>query len=261
VGRVKNQWGKVVCAKGCDDAPVVAIPTTSVARRVQFIMPYYENPQMLAYQLAGWDSLPDRLTEHLTVIVVDDGSQEQPALPAILRAKPRVHVRLFRIEEDVPWNWLAARNLGMHQADDGWCLLTDIDHVVPQDTLERMIYGEFEEGTIYRFLREEHDGTVIAPHPNTWFMTKQMFWKVGGYDEALSGHYGTDGDYRRRCALTAPVRIMIGTVVRHEHKLDSYTAKYKRKQQADKDAVREIVSARSKDWKPKTLSFAWGELL
>jgi hypothetical protein len=255
-----NQWGKRVSAPGCDDAPVVCIERKASAHNVQIIMPYYENPKMLGFQIAAWDALPEEFRDKLTVIIVDDGSPHCPALPVVQAANPKVKIRVFRIDVDVRWNWLAARNLGMHQAVEGWCFLTDMDHVLPMGTVKLLVEGVFNKEHIYRLLRHEHTGKVIAPHPNTWFFTREMFWKIGGYDEALSGYYGTDGEFRRRCAATAPVKIMIGHIVRHEFQLDASTTHYERKQPEDA-VVREMISARSKDWKPKTLSFPWSELL
>ena len=34
-------------------------------------------------------------------------------------------------------------------------------------------------------------------------MTKNLYWKIGGYDEELSGNYGTSGRYRARAFKVA----------------------------------------------------------
>lgn len=247
-----------VSAPGCDDAPVVEIPLGVTPRYVTLIVPYYENPMMLAQQIMTWNFYPGRLRDNLSVIVVDDGSQRTQA-ETVIRGRHRLFpLRLFRIDVDVRWNWLAARNLGMFRAAEGWCVLTDMDHELPERTLETLIYGEFDAGTVYRFSRAEN-GTAIPPHPNSWFMTKESFWTIGGYDEALSGHYGTDGEYRRRVAKAFPIRIMTDHLVRHEFVLDASTTNYKRKQPEDR-AVQAMVASRGPDWKPKTLSFPWREI-
>jgi hypothetical protein len=244
-----------VSAPGCDDAPIIQIGMDDSDRRVTFVYPYYENPRTLKLQIERWSAYSEELRNRLSVIVVDDGSPNDPALGVLAGLSVPFQLRLFRVEVDVRWNWLAARNLGMYQAE-GWCVLTDMDHVVPEETLEMLVHGCFSRGTVYRFSRVEHTGEPIAPHPNSWFMTKEAFWTIGGYDEALSGHYGTDGEYRRRVAKTFPIRIMTDHLVRHEFVSDSSTTKYLRKQPEDR-AVQAMVSARGPDWKPKTLSFPW----
>lgn len=112
---------------------------------------------------------------------------------------------------------------------------------------------------IYRLSRREHTGKAIHPHPNSMLMTRAMFWKVGGYDEELSGHYGTDGDWRRRCAATAKVLTLSDELVRHEYVGDSSTSGYLRKQPQDA-GKKAIIARRGKGWRPKVLSFPYHEV-
>lgn len=251
-------------APGCDDAPVVVVPRTDRAKRVTIIYPYYENPVFLTKQLGGWSAMPWSLRQHLLVIVVDDGSPKAHAVDVVKSwtKLPHPYVvtpRLFRVDVDVRWNWLAARNIGAKHAVNGWLLMSDMDHVVTEKSLRDVVFGEHDPNFIYRFSRKEHTGESIHPHPNSWLMTRDMFWKVGGYDEALSGYYGTDSEYRRRCAATAPIRILTTTLVRHEYVGDSSTTHYKRKQPEDA-AVKKMIRARGREWKPKVLSFPYHEV-
>lgn len=252
---------KHVSAPGCDDAPLVDVERGEGQRRIQLVYPYYRNPLMLMHQVGHLTGLKKSVRDNLTVFVVDDGSPVQELnVRSLDPLRERgIGVRAFRITIDVRWNWLAARNLAMCAADDGWCLLTDIDHVVPDETFDLLINGAFDKGTIYRFSRLEQTGQEIPPHPNSWWMTREMFWTVGGYDEALSGHYGTDGEFRRRCVKTAPIRILRAPLTRWEFHLDSSTTAYKRKQPEDR-AVQSIVRARGADWAPRVLSFPYKEL-
>lgn len=243
----------------CRDMPRVTVPQTKTAKRVTFIYPYYENPQFLAEQRATWCAYPEFLLRQVDFIVVDDGSPEHPLEAELRHDSAPGRLRAFRVGVDCRWNWLAARNIGAHHASDGWLLLTDMDHVVPAETLAAVLYGSHDPGTIYGFDRAEHTGAAIQPHPNSWLMTREMFWRVGGYDERLSGHYGTDGDWRRRCAATAKMAILTDRLVRHEFVADSSTTRYKRKQPEDA-GVRRIIAARGKRWRPKVLSFPYGEV-
>lgn len=227
-------------------------------RRVTFVYPYYENPAFLARQMHGWSKLPRDLSDMLSVIVVDDGSPKSPAEHVVRQLALTHPGRLFRIDVDVRWNWLAARNVGAHHAEEGWLLLTDMDHVVPEQTLRDLMYGSHDPDVVYRLSRFESNGAEIHPHPNSWFYTREMFWRIGGYDESASGYYGTDGDYRRRCAATAPVVILESSLVRHEYDGDSSTTRYKRKQPEDAEGKR-ILRAR-RGLPPKVLSFPYHEV-
>jgi len=235
--------------------PLVQTQQAQEPKPFTFVIPFYENPSFLQQQLAWWSTYPAWLRRYLSAIIVDDGS---PA-PAVLPKDRPFPIQLFRIDQDVRWNWLAARNIGLHHAAEGWCLLTDIDHVVPESTAAACVFRRHDPGTIYGFSRAEHTGEALAPHPNSWFLTRERFWAVGGYDETLSGHYGTDGDWRRRCAAAGPMAILWDRLIRHEHMGDSSTTRYLRKQPEDA-GVRRLVAARGKHWRPKTLSFPYHEV-
>ena len=239
----------------CRDCKTVNVVAGNTPRRVTLVLPFYENHGFILKQAEQWASWPKSLRDHVEVIVVDDGSPR----PLQLDSVEGVRVRQFRIEQDVRWNWLAARNIGAHQAAGEWLLMTDMDHLVPWTTLDVVMYAQLDPKVVYAFQRYEHTGEQIHPHSASFLMTRDMFWQIGGYDEALSGHYGTDGEYRRRLATKASIQILPVPLVRHEYVGDSSTVTYKRKQPQDA-AVRRLVAARGKSWTPKTLSFAYHEV-
>ncbi len=244
-------------APGFDDAPVVSIER-GPPKQLLLAYPYYDNPNFLRHQIENWFSYPQELRHFVRAIVVDDGSPRWPARDVLLGCPHPFPIQLFRIDVDVRWNWLAARNIAMHHAPSGWCLLTDMDHVLTASAAEELVHGLHDPKRIYRFARREHTGELIHSHPNTMLMTREMFWKAGGYDEALSGHYGTDGDWRRRLAATAPVRTLSTEVVRYEYVGDSSTTGYQRKQPVDA-GKKAIIARRGKGWRPKVLSFPYHE--
>lgn len=239
----------------CRDFQTVDVARSTVPHHVTIVLPYYENRIFLKRQIDRWRAFNYDLRQHLSAIIVDDGSPE----PAVLPSAPPFPIRLFRIEVDVRWNWLAARNVGMNHAPKGWCFLSDMDHVLPEETAKAMVYGVLDSRNAYAFQRREHTGEPAAPHSATFFLTRETFWKTGGYDEALSGHYGTDGEFRRRLAKVAPIKVATETVERWEYVDDSSTTRYQRKQPEDA-AVARIVARRGPGWKPQVLSFPYHEV-
>ena len=243
--------------------PVVTVPQGyGQTKHITLVVPYYENRVFLGDQMLHWSELIDGKGLPMRVIVVDDGSPTFPArnaTPLFPNCVP-LWMRLYRIEVDVPWNWLAARNIGAHVAEDGWLLLTDMDHVVPEETLRSLLCGHHDPSVVYVFSRVEHTGEPVTPHSASFFMTKAMFWRIGGYDETLSGHYGTDGEFRNRIKRHAPIHVLTDRLVRHEYVGDSSTTRYERKKFEDYEAVKRLIGARSADWSPKTLSFPYQEV-
>lgn len=238
----------------CRHLKTAAVEHGTIPKRLTLVLPFYDNHAFLQTQLRRWAAWPQSASEHVEVIIVDDGSP----MPLSITAPP-VRLRQFRIDVDVRWNWLAARNIGAHHAAGEWLLLTDMDHVVPNDTLWSVIFSQHDPKVVYAFSRREHTGQIVNPHSASFLMTKALFWKIGGYDEALSGFYGTDGEYRRRVAARARMQILPDYLERHEYVDDSSTSRYKRKQPEDA-RVRQLIAARTKTWFPKTLSFPYHEV-
>jgi hypothetical protein len=235
--------------------PRVTVSKRAEGKQLTLIVPYYENPEFFAHQIRTWRAYAHDLLAHLWIIVVDDGSPVPIVSPEYMPCP----FRMFRVETDIRWNWLAARNIGAHHASTAWLLFTDMDHVVPEDTLRAVIFGTHDPAVMYAFSRVEHTGDPCGPHSGTFLLTRDLFWKIGGYDERLSGHYGTDGDWRRRAQEFARIHILTDRLIRYEYVGDSSTTRYQRKQPEDR-AVSRLVRARAADWRPKVLSFPYREV-
>lgn len=176
-------------------------------------MAYYDNPEMLRLQFRNWMEWPVKYRKRLKVVIVDDGSPESPAAN-VPRPYGLPEVEIYRIAEDRPWHQNGARNLAAHVAD-GWLLLTDMDHMLTPESgaaiLREMDAGGLLGGTVYMLDRIEVDTgeTTRAPngepkpHPNSFVMTRSMYWKIGGYDERSCGIYGTDRLFRERAFTVA----------------------------------------------------------
>jgi GT2 family glycosyltransferase len=173
---------------------------------ITLIMPYYDNGEMLRVHLAAWHDWPADIRERFKVIIVDDGSPNAPAASVPLPAN-LIDVSIYRVTEDRPWHQHAARNLGAHVAADGWLLLTDMDHVLTAENAAALVrrLHKMDEGTVYTLHRIEADTGEPTlgrtgkpkPHPNSFVLTKELYWRIGGYDEEYVG-YGTDGKFKER---------------------------------------------------------------
>jgi len=178
------------------------------------VIPFYDNPGMLQIQFEGWAAWPEKHKRRVEIILVDDGSPNFPAA-AVTRPEGLPALRIYRVLEDRPWHQHAARNLGAHVAAEGWLLLTDMDHVLPADSaralFKEMDKGRLEPDRIYMLDRVEADTGLPTmngigrpkPHPNSFVLTRQLYWRIGGYDEDYCGIYGTDGLFKMRAFSTA----------------------------------------------------------
>jgi glycosyltransferase involved in cell wall biosynthesis len=228
-------------------------------REATLIMAYYENPDMLREQYAHMRRFSKEVRKYLRCIVVDDGSPQNPAENVAPDAG--MPVTVFRIEVDVRWNQDAARNIGAHHSETRWLLLTDMDHMIPEPTWQYLLTADLNEYAAYKFARVTAPNMVAyKPHPNSYFMTRDIWDRVGGYDERFAGYYGTDGDFRDRLNAAAPVVNLPHPIIRvpREHIHDASTTRYARKSPEDK-RIREIKAERAAvpGWRPKTLTFPY----
>lgn len=183
-----------------------------VIKHITLIYPYYNAPSMLRVHLKNWSLMLDDVKERMNVILVDDGSRKSPALDAVREEwgkKVPEWFSLFRIIEDIPWNQHGARNLGAKHAHKGWMLISDIDHTISYNSLKWILDHDLDEKKYYTLRRmtavpgkneleimRDKNG-LPKPHPNSFILTKGLYWKVGGYDEDYCGTYGGDGPFRR----------------------------------------------------------------
>lgn len=170
------------------------------------VMPFWLNSGMLAKQYEGWAAWPDELKRRFEIILVDDGSPEPAA--DVPRPDGLPTLRIYRVLEDRPWHQHGARNLGAHEAEDGWLLLTDMDHVLSMVSAAALMLrlDRLNSETVYMLDRVEADTGKPTlnghgqpkPHPNSFVMTRELYWRIGGYDEDFCGVYGTDAYFRER---------------------------------------------------------------
>lgn len=177
-------------------------------RSITIIMAYYENYGMLKRQYDNFRSVPKEYRKNLKYIVVDDGSPNKPALSPDPQLSP-MGFALYRMQVDIPWNQDACRNLGVMQSEPGWILLTDMDHLIPINTIRHVLEAQLDPNLVYLFGRVSEPALgIYKPHPNSFLMTKAMYDKAGGYDERFAGIYGTDGRFRNQLNMISSIQYL-----------------------------------------------------
>lgn len=195
--------------------------------RLTLVMAYYENGKMLERHFKEWQSYPKK---DFKIILVDDGSKKDPAFNHI--KETFFPLELYRINVDIPWNQNGARNLGMTHAED-WCLITDMDHLLSKEQFEILYNLDLDSDTHYVPGRKKANGEWYKRHPNSYVLTRNLYWKAGGYDESFSGYYGTDSTFRRQL-ISVSERIELQkkfylTLFRRQDIKDASTRNYGRK--------------------------------
>lgn len=242
-------------------------------KNLSIIYPYYDNPGMLALQYGVWATYPEDLKPKCEVILVDDGSPNSPAID-VTRPEGLPRLRIYRVKMDTPWHQHGARNLGAKEADGQWLFMSDMDHVLPPSSL-RKLFECVNGGKIYTFARLDswtmqptlREGGGLRLHPNTFAMTRELYWQIGGYDEDYCGLYGTDALFRERAYKVAQERWLSDVpVLRYTRDIipDASTRTLKRKEGRDPNAKEKIAAQKFAEGRAnevKVLAFPWERVL
>lgn len=234
-------------------------------KNVTLALAYYENPTMLIVQLDELARNTVDVRDHARLIIVDDCSPRHPIDVETVVSRCTIPVQLYRMGVDVRWNQDACRNIAMHHVDTDWVILTDMDHVVSRDAWNACVRGSHDPRVAFTFRRvKAPDGEAYKPHPNSWFMHRSVYEKVGGYDERLSGLYGTDGDFRKRVEQVARIMQMHHPLTLYGRSIitDASTVGFTRQSIEDNRRKKDIVSRRdAAGQRPLRLTFPYERLV
>lgn len=238
----------------------------SLRRTLSIVNAYYKNGEMLGRQFAHLAGLPAELREGLQYLVCDDASPKgfrAPAPPEDMGLG--LGCEVYRIAKKRPWNWIAARNIGAAHAAGDWLLFTDMDHMVSEAAVRRILEGKLDGRDVYRFARvDAPDLTPYKPHPNSWAMSRGMFDLFGGFDERYSGCYGSDGSVRNRLTALARQVVMLPEAlirVPREVVADASTTDFGRKGSEHNQKVAGVRERIEREGGPPlTMSFAYSRV-
>lgn len=146
----------------------------------------YNAQQPVERQLALWRQFSPALRARLSFLVIDDHSDEQLQVD-----KGDLDLRLVRVDDDIAWNMPGCRNLAATLCETPWMLFFDVDNVASEASLLKLVNAlpRLDRNRLHVFRRTEN-GVDVEPHINSFLITRQGFFRAGGYDEDFSGHYG-----------------------------------------------------------------------
>ncbi len=155
-----------------------------------FVIAVYGQPLMLE---KWWETLRQyklRVLRQIDFIIVDDHGDPPVSIPDDIRSF--CHPRVYRVDKNIEWNQMGARNLGMQQAETDWCVMLDPDMVVEPEVAELLLARAkaMKRGQLTKLLLRYTDGKLDASSPNAYLIHKKDFDRVGGYDEDYAGHKG-----------------------------------------------------------------------
>lgn len=164
-------------------------------------MAYYKHPAMMREHQRVWALWPEELRSRLTVCIGDDGSPAGDTAAEAALEPAGYELKIYKLLTHIPWGSKGSRNTAVWNASEGWCLVTDFDHALMPEDAEALFEQTLDPESYYILGRRKPDGVIYHGHPNSYLLTRSMYWdKVGGAAEDFDGYYGTDSPFRSRIA-------------------------------------------------------------
>lgn len=219
-------------------------------KKITISLSYYNDSQHLQRHFDRWSTYNDLIRFQ----IIDDGSRV--AIDKIIEDCQimKLDLRVFRIEEDIPWNIPGVRNLGATVCATPWILICDMDQTFERPAIQKMLkLIENGSGSFYSFARNENTSTR-----GTMLISLDDYWKVGGYDEDLTGNYGyNDPLFRKQLEKQNIIEIVTDDVYCIQHSADCALNRDTKQINADK-MKQKISELPRSNW--NTLRFKWSQL-
>ena len=187
--------------------------------RVSIIIPVLNSHEIVRRQLIHYRKM--NLPNDVEIIFVDDGSDPPIEYPS----EPLNNFRIITTHDTREWTWALARNRGAKESSGEYLIMTDLDYIIPKETIEfvrnfngqymgfRRELGVLDENGNFTQGREalikygispkryDENGARLPAHTNNFALQKQLFFDMGGYREDRIGMpypQREDGDWRKK---------------------------------------------------------------
>jgi len=171
---------------------------------ITLYFPFYNQHEALKFNLDLYSSFDKDLRDEIDFLIVDDGSQRESAIDIAKDYVDKLNLSLYKIDVDIQWNMPEANNIAFKEAKTEWVIRTDIDHFLIKSEFKKLKHQELKAGNVYFFRRAISDKNqkmishAAFAHENTYVLSKEDYWRIGGSNEYLSGNYGDDFEFRPR---------------------------------------------------------------
>ena len=174
---------------------------------------FYNNDICIKYQLNTWNNYSNDIKSKVKFILVDDCSDEK-LLPGLVQSC-NLNLKVVRVKDDINWNQCGSRNLGMSLVPfNEWAFLSDIDHVLDEQNIRKILDLNKNVDKVYYFQRELIDkNDSLRYAPNIYLIVSGKFWELKGYDEDFCGAYGCEDKFFQKVITSKCKPIVLSDII------------------------------------------------
>ena len=157
-------------------------------KKITYLLSYYNQADCLKYTLGVWRDYPQEVKDLIHFQIIDDHSKELPAKPVIDEEDTEgLSLSLYRVEDDLVCNISGCRNLGARLAETEYIMILDMDTII-HGNIAKELLKLIEKDK--RLKSKSYSCAHRFEHPAVCMMKTEDYWKIGGCEEVLVGHYG-----------------------------------------------------------------------
>lgn len=174
------------------------VPSLEESKKgLTIIHPFYNDNERLSYHIENWKTWPDRLLDKITIIIVDDHS-DQPIHKEFIARRgevPNLNINIYRIKDNLRFNTPGAINLGVEAAPSPYFVFMDSDCMLERPMIEKLMTLRPDPCFHYWFPRKRITNVEGPAKYNTRYLpcailTNRNVWDiVGGMDEDFTGEW------------------------------------------------------------------------
>lgn len=166
--------------------------------KLTVVMLYHNECNSLRFLTHSWQLLPQRLRDHVRLLIIDDNSQI-PACSCVDRhssghSNPTViketGISIIRVDENRKWNIGGGRNMGAFFTCSEYLFVCDIDALISQTLLKSVLaltQSPLSQHQLHQFNRNVSSSGATKFHPGMMLLTRDAYWQNHGCDEDFVG--------------------------------------------------------------------------
>ena len=164
------------------------------SKKITINLSFYNQNEVLKQHVLSWKGWDDSVKEYFSFCIIDDCSKVKATDVLEGIDLSDLDISIYRVKEDIVCNIAGVRNLAAKVCETEWMIILDMDTMISEDLAKSILKQNAKPRKCFKFNRRVVSNPAHPKHnqihPAVCLLRKEDYWKVGGCEEDLVGHYG-----------------------------------------------------------------------